>query len=367
MFFIIGIFMAITLIVLLILKKNTSQADRVLGLWLAVIGVHLGYFYAVDSGKIVDFPWLLGMDFSLPLVQGVFLYFYARSLTGPSLRIREIALHLLPSLLLILVGIPFYALSADTKIAIVMRGEDHAYEWFDWLQDSSMLVSGFSYSLAVLFLVKKHKKRIENSFSNTENKTLNWLRNLTLGLIGIWLVVLFSDNPVFIFSGVVVFVLYLGFYGINQTTIFSSAAELENELSSSIKDDVTEKQYKKSGLKREVAAVIYARLKDLMHTDKLYLEPELTLGELAARLETTPNYVSQIINEYESKSFYQYINALRVEEFLVICKRPEYRSYTILAMAMECGFKSKSTFNKHFKEITGKTPRAILIEKSLVS
>ena len=64
----------------------------------------------------------------------------------------------------------------------------------------------------------------------------------------------------------------------------------------------------------------------------------------------------KVINEKEQKNFYNYINALRIKEFIRLASLPESKKYTMLSLAYECGFNSKSTFNKHFKENTGKTP-----------
>ena len=63
-----------------------------------------------------------------------------------------------------------------------------------------------------------------------------------------------------------------------------------------------------------MAENLHSRLK-LMETEKLYTESELSLSELANRLNTLPNYLSQVINDKEGKNFYDYINMLRIEEF----------------------------------------------------
>ena len=83
---------------------------------------------------------------------------------------------------------------------------------------------------------------------------------------------------------------------------------------------------------------------------------EYTRMELAKQLDVHPNYLSQVINEKEQKNFYNYINALRIKEFIRLAERPESKNYTLLSLAYDCGFNSKSTFNKHFKLNTQKTP-----------
>ncbi len=82
----------------------------------------------------------------------------------------------------------------------------------------------------------------------------------------------------------------------------------------------------------------------------------LTLTELAKSLDVHPNHLSQVINEKEEKNFYNYINSLRIKAFIKLASLPENKKYTMISLAYDCGFSTKSTFNKHFKAHTGKTP-----------
>ncbi len=77
---------------------------------------------------------------------------------------------------------------------------------------------------------------------------------------------------------------------------------------------------------------------------------------MALELGTHPNYLSQIINEKEGKSFYDFVNSFRVEEFKRLVKDSKNKQFTLLALAYDCGFNSKSSFNRYFKKNTGKTP-----------
>ena len=102
-----------------------------------------------------------------------------------------------------------------------------------------------------------------------------------------------------------------------------------------------------------------------MLSERLYREPELTLAQLAACLDIHPNYLSQVINEREEVSFYDYVNGLRIEEFKRRAVLPENQKYTLLAVAFECGFNSKSAFNRCFKKATGLSPTEYVRQASL--
>ena len=95
---------------------------------------------------------------------------------------------------------------------------------------------------------------------------------------------------------------------------------------------------------------------DLMSRKKLFLNPELSLAEVSAELLIPKHHLTQAINTELGKNFYAYINELRVTKFMEMVADPKYKDYTFLAIAFECGFNSKSTFNSVFKRITGFTP-----------
>lgn len=97
-----------------------------------------------------------------------------------------------------------------------------------------------------------------------------------------------------------------------------------------------------------------------MNTEKLFKESDLTLSQLANRLHTHPNYLSQVINDKENKNFFDYINTLRTQEFIAVISDINNQKYTLLSLAYECGFNSKSSFNKYFRKTTGQSPSEYL-------
>ena len=119
-------------------------------------------------------------------------------------------------------------------------------------------------------------------------------------------------------------------------------------------------EYRKSGLKAEEAPELHQQLLRLMQTEKPYLEPKLSLAQLAEILGVLPNHLSQIINQYEAKNFYDFVNSYRVEEFIDLAKKDTDKSFNLLGLAFEAGFNSKSSFNQVFKKFKGKTPSEFL-------
>jgi AraC-like DNA-binding protein len=97
-----------------------------------------------------------------------------------------------------------------------------------------------------------------------------------------------------------------------------------------------------------------------MEQEKTFLECDLNIGDLASMLNTTFHKLSQVINESFSQNFYDYINSYRIKEVKKRMKSPESDPYTIMSLAYDCGFSSKSSFYNAFKKNTGITPGEFL-------
>jgi len=122
--------------------------------------------------------------------------------------------------------------------------------------------------------------------------------------------------------------------------------------------EASKRKYKKSLLSKELLAKYRQQLEQLMQEEKPYLDANLTLRSLAQLMHIPPNHLSQLLNEGFNKNFAEYVNAYRLEAFKLKAADPAQQHLTILALAYESGFNSKTVFNTFFKKITGKTPRA---------
>jgi AraC-like DNA-binding protein len=96
---------------------------------------------------------------------------------------------------------------------------------------------------------------------------------------------------------------------------------------------------------------------------KLHRQPKLSLEELAGQLKLPERYVSHLINVYHHGNFHNYVNGWRVKEVIEKINDPAEQHKTLLALALEAGFNSKSSFNQIFKSHTGRTPSEVLRAK----
>jgi AraC-like DNA-binding protein len=370
LFFVAGIGVAVFIEFLLLGKKRKSISDKILTVWMFLIIVHLFLFTLFFTGDISRVPFLLGAEHPLPLLHGVFLYYYVASVTEqlPGRR-WMLLLHLLPAALMYAYLISFFSLPADEKIA-VYRNKGAGYELFSLVKLYAITISGVAYVIVSIVLLRKHRKTIRDSFSDLERVGLRWLQILTYGLGGIWFLVLFFGNEPLIFTGVVTFIFLIGFFGVRQGDIFThgrqgadaappadEGGEPEREIQDW--DGATEEQrkkYTKSGLGTEAAAELHTALIALMVEKERYKKSDLSIDDLAAELRVHPNHLSQVINQKEGKNFYDFVNSYRIAAFKRLIEANKNRQYTLLSLAFDCGFSSKSSFNRCFKKETGQTP-----------
>lgn len=189
---------------------------------------------------------------------------------------------------------------------------------------------------------------------------------LNSGLSVIWIIVLFVRDDRLIFGSGAVYILCFGYFGLTQINVFSEKQILFNQSLDVIEEEEFNSDSKDQNLpplKNENTATlnvnhekVYTRAIAVLETEKLYLNPELKLIDLAIKLNVHPNTLSKSINEVSGNSFYELINKKRVEEFIRRLESDQGQKYTLIALANDSGFNSKATFNRNFKLITGQSP-----------
>jgi AraC-like DNA-binding protein len=105
------------------------------------------------------------------------------------------------------------------------------------------------------------------------------------------------------------------------------------------------------------AARILEQLRGFMQNDKLYLNPELNLQKLAVQTGIGAKTISLVLNQYAHQSFHDFVNEYRVQEVKSRLMDTEFQHLTISGIALEAGFNSQATFQRVFKNVTGRTPR----------
>lgn len=367
--FTIGIFLCFFLQFLLLSKPEKTLPDKILAFWMFIFGIHLFSFFIFSRGYWDTYPILSGFHHPLPLLHGPLLYLYVRYSVGRerSLRWKD-GMHFLPALGFYLYLTPFFFLYSPEKRRMINSGLIDDYSFFIVVSLVAFIISVSAYSVASYRLLNRYQDLANTNFAYRQSIDLQWLKKFIWGIglifsIAIllavfqeWLKFDFGFNTDIIFyTLLILFIFYLGYSGIMHQGIFSAAVNVDQ-----LVEPKSTGEYKHSGLKEKDALVIHQQLQKLMETKKPYLEPKLSLNELAEYLDISPNHLSQVINQYEGKNFYDYINKYRVEEFKKRALTPVNQNYSILAIALDSGFNSKSSFNQVFKKMVGKTPSQYL-------
>lgn len=121
--------------------------------------------------------------------------------------------------------------------------------------------------------------------------------------------------------------------------------------------EASSKRYEKSSLDAALMDDYEKQLYKYIEKNKAYLNPELSLEELAQQVKMPKHHLTQVLNERINKSFYVFINEYRIQEAVKRLNDIK-KDINILSLAFECGFNSKSSFNNYFKKVTGYTPSA---------
>jgi len=352
--YIAGVSISLFVAALLANKKDKAQSDLYLMSWMLLNALHLSVHYTFTIGLFTDYPFLFGILTPLPLLHGVFLYLYVAAMTNQLPAKKYVNwLHAIPVVLVfIYLLLYFFFIPTEEQVKTLdNKGADH--QFFVVALNLATMISGVIYVGWSILLLRKHKKNILNSFSGLEKVNLRWLWFLIIGLAILWTVVILAKQENHVFTVAVVFVILTGYFGIQQVDIFRNR-EKEQQTDKSLSDE--KEKYAKSGLSEDASQDLYAKLISLMEEQSAYKKQELSIGELADMLDIHPNYLSQVINDKAGQSFYDFINTYRVEAFKKLIASPESKQFTLLSMAYDCGFNSKSSFNRYFKKATNHTP-----------
>lgn len=372
--FTIGIFLSFFLSLLLAAKKQKYLPDIILSIWLSIIGVHLTSYYLYSLDYWTIYPHLVGVTLPVPLLHGPMLFLYTLYSLRDDRSLGKVDyLHFLPALLAWLYMCQFYFFySAEEKI-MVDKGLVDDFAVFSVIALLAFIISGLVYPLLAYRWIGKYNRLIEENFSYDNRISLKWLKNCIYGTGLLYLTVAvvyflkdgmgveFPFNADFIIYIIIVMgVISIGFFGIRHQNIF---IEDTNEKKEHLVQTKLNGEYKKSGLKPEVAEDLHQKLLDLMLKEKPYTNPKLTLIDLAASLNVSANHLSQIINQNEKINFHDFVNKYRVEEF--IQNASANKNFSILAHALDAGFNSKSSFNNVFKKHKGLTPSKYMTDLHL--
>lgn len=362
-----GLFLA----VILATKRANSTANRLLAVAMVAFALYIfeGVYYS--RGWFQTFPHLIGSSLPLIFLFGPIIYLYAEAVSTGAHGLRRGAwIHFAPAILVTLYFLPFYFSSGEAKLAYLRAMEAHGPPLDLAIVQQLQFVVGIFYVVLTVRLLRHHRAQIKEEYSSIERINLLWLRNLTVGAAAIWTLatalhilhlvgladrMAWDPTPL----AVSLLVYAVGYMGLRQPEILHPPLARQPTPVFGLPlptAPVAEAGYEKSGLTPAEAEAAMQALRQLMADRQLYLRSGLTLQELAEESGMSLHNLSEVINTRGGKNFYDFVNTYRAEEAMRRLRDPRYANLTILAVAADSGFNSKSVFNAFFKEHTGQTP-----------
>ena len=354
-FLIFSIIQAVLFAGLFVSKRNRLSAEFFIAFLLLLVAIH-SFLILVNLNQ--DYSALIQIiPITVTLLYGPLILMYVnRQHSGLGKNNGQILLHSSPFLIFLLLTF-FFSHNLIFQKVLSFSGA----------------FSGLLYCVLALFALKKHENKIVDLYSSYKGVSLNWLKKMVVGIVFIWVgvFILVAFKQLFqsdiqmnwFFIAIPLFIAYIGYHGLKQQVIFQ-VEQLDNVKSKSenAKQDTTKQpyeidlRYKKSSLSNRDMEKLFSSLEMLMKSEKLYLESLLNLKDLAEKANVPQHHITQTLNSFAKQNFYDYVNSYRINEFIQRLKNGDADNFSLLGIAFDCGFNSKSSFNRIFKKITGFSP-----------
>jgi AraC-like DNA-binding protein len=336
-------------------KPINKFAVAILSLWF----LRFILFYLKTVYSLTSTPWLLIIDQNLFFLDGVFFFWFTKSLTKDKFSILKESVHLLPFIISILLTVSIYVSLTNEQLYLLHQDIGTQVENKSFIPSIEelifilvVLIQNVIYTILSYKKVRQYDRKVHSFYSTIGENRINWLSKLFKAwavLLVLPLIIYFLNyiyhlidlsilDSYFIIS-LVISAVYFSVHIINQHYAVV-LPEKSTKKRSIIVDD-------------KALQYVFSNLEEHMKSQKPYLDDDLTLGKLSEQLKIKPTTLSSAINTQTSGNFYDFINFYRIESTK---KELETTEEQVIIIAYNNGFRSKSTFNKVFKEQTGVSP-----------
>ncbi|MGJ8623402.1 MAG: helix-turn-helix domain-containing protein [Yoonia sp.] len=319
------------------------------------------------DGAVVNYmPLLLVLLLMLP---PAFSHYVAAKTAAPSVAQipwRDLVLPLTGAV----VCIGFWILPAQAKTLMFMSGElptgilPATLALLTFVLIVIWLIASFAYLVAILRRLTAYRAHIRQLYSDVEERDLRWINVVMVLLVLIWAAGAFSladenfaDGDLFIEE---VFLALIA-CGLLVLNIFAAYTPANGD--PVVDEEEPDLKYARSALTADHAAKLAVRVENAMQKDTLYLDPNLSLQKLSQHVGALPNQVSQTLNQEIGASFFDYVARWRIEASKSLLTAADA---SVLSVALDVGFNSRSAFYKAFKRETGMTPKGYRISRQNV-
>lgn len=337
-------------IVIMVMNKGKRAEHWFLTTLFVLIVAGCYYIFKVhQSDGVYYLAYYSEVNYALPLLYGLLLWFYTKSLISKNYRLKPKDLvHFLP-----FIGFVLYLI---LPLILGHTSDSKEHNGYPLVK----LIVNPVYIFLTINMINNYRRKLKQEFSYEDHMHLFWLSWIAYGGLLLWIVAclgnifnwfydpqnhLLGDYFLTGFLGILMFILaYIGF---NRTHIFQALEKPVSMLSEDQEDaDVNLEEYDKQ----------YNKILKVMTEKQPYLDQTLSLHKLADICGLSPNKLSTIINIRANANFYDFVNGYRVEAVKDRLLKEDLGQLTILGIAEESGFNSKASFNRIFKNVVGLTP-----------
>ena len=319
---------------------------------LTTIVLWIAWILGLDIGLSTYVPYWSRLPFQFSLALGPLIFFYVLNITRPEYKFRRVdLLHFSP--LLLELGAHVFEVKESVRTGAAIYNTLS----FKQLQPALQLLAFISVGAYLYWshkLIERFYRRLKFHGGDRHRYELRWLHDLltAFGLLWLLWIPLTAADYFYYHNQSGIHVYYPLYLLLAVMAIWMAAVTF-------FRPEVSVVVNAPSFLKPSPPAELKQKgiwLKKIVKTNRYYQDPELNLNSLAEKLDLTPHELSRIINTAIKKNFHDFISSYRVDDVIEKMQDPAYDHITLLGIAYDSGFNSKSAFNRIFKEMTGKSP-----------
>lgn len=346
---------------LLKVKQGNIKANRKLSLLILLLSIGLVGRFAYNTRVWETIPQLFLLEDIALFLYGPLFYMYLKDILFRDPRyFRNLWVHFVPTILhFITIGLQF-AVSPDVYLKMV--AEFYPPLFNAWYLTEILALLQLTIYLILSFRLLLTYNKIERQFLSFDPQSsyLTVLMSIIFVGVGMW-----WYNYFRFISGIPKLSIWLGFDAAWCTItilnfVLGYYAITNQELFQIAKINAPDSESEKSDIETARLKKVKKLLSDIMEVERPFLNPQLSVFDLASLTQEPPHVVSKTINSSFGQNFFDFVNSYRVEEFIQKAKSDKNKNLTLLAIAFDSGFNSKTAFNKAFKKSKGVTPREYL-------
>lgn len=368
---------------LLFTNLGKQRSKRILGWFFLLLFVH---YAARQALEVNDRLYQYFEYFTFPIALILFPLFntYVATLVGCGRSRSRLFIHSIPAVSIgILYAILFGAMSLPEKLVYFQCSYTEMFA-FGFQKHPASLVACFTlfvllplqvifYTVDSLRRLFRHRKMLKDNFSSLEQKQLTWLFSVTL----LFCVVTFAAcGMIFISSGMAETFYFLislpvfaaiGIYGIVQPPIYREESVSFSPVSPGEPMGRPEKQLlaPDNPTENQANLDLKAKLETYFVEKRPFIDPELSIVDIARALGTNKTYISRLLNNTFGENFYSFVNKFRIEEAKKRLSDPASNNLSVEGIASLSGFRSPSSFYSAFKALEGSTPSVFRLQVGL--